>query len=494
MSEQPDKANPHSLTRPPTGNEIRFDRGFQLGTRFFALAGLGLLVAILLVIGYDASPAVAEHGAGFLVDTTWDPNEDEFGILPQILGTLYSSVIALILGGGLGIFAAIYLSQGFLPPAIEKVMKNIIELLAAIPSVVYGLWGIFVVIPALRGPCEWLHENLSFIPFFSTKLSGPGVLPASLVLSIMILPTVARRWLARGDGRGAEAPEPRRVLRPGRDEAGRRSSRVVLPTASTGVFGAVVHRLRPRARRDDGPGHARGQRQRASAWSLFSPGRTLASLLANPVPGGRQGRGGGADVRRDRAAGDHPGSSTSWARWSWPSASKRPAGAATDAAITVQSNDPRRILMRDEHLFEEIRLEKSLRHLRIFVSTIPHGTRPSALTLAGSVPAVLGALHAAHQGRQHAEPGTLFTELPASAWASAGGGIGNAVVGTLVTVGLAGADRLPARASWPRSSSRSSGSDGQDLGHDGALRGEGPDRHAVDPRRRVRLRGRRGHG
>jgi phosphate transport system permease protein len=91
MSEQPDKANPHSLTRPPTGNEIRFDRGFQLGTRFFALAGLGLLVAILLVIGYDASPAVAEHGAGFLVDTTWDPNEDEFGILPEIWGTLYSS-------------------------------------------------------------------------------------------------------------------------------------------------------------------------------------------------------------------------------------------------------------------------------------------------------------------------------------------------------------------------------------------------------------------
>jgi phosphate transport system permease protein len=423
MSEQPDKANPHSLTRPPTGNEIRFDRGFQLGTRFFALAGLGLLVAILLVIGYDASPAVAEHGAGFLVDTTWDPNEDEFGILPQILGTLYSSVIALILGGGLGIFAAIYLSQGFLPPAIEKVMKNIIELLAAIPSVVYGLWGIFVVIPALRGPCEWLHENLSFIPFFSTKLSGPGVLPASLVLSIMILPTVA------AVAREAIAAVPNRLSHAALGLGATRWEAilaVVLPTASTGIFGALVL----------GFGRALGETMALAMLmgntNVLRPGRssrpanTLASLLANPVPRSRQGRGRRADVRRDRAApGHHPGSSTSSARWSCSSASKRPAGAATDAGSRVKATTPTdpdagRASLRGDPPREVAEAPADLRQHD------PSRDSPSALTLLRSVPAVMG------------------------------GGIGNAIVGTLVMVGIAALISVPS-ASWRRSSSPSSG-------------------------------------
>ena len=90
-----------------------------------------------------------------------------------------------------GVSIAIFLSQDFLPRKLEVLLKNIIELLAAIPSVVYGLWGIFVVIPMLRPPANWLHEHLGQIPIFGTTLSGPGMLPASLVLAIMVLPTIS---------------------------------------------------------------------------------------------------------------------------------------------------------------------------------------------------------------------------------------------------------------------------------------------------------------
>src|SRR5262249_26318510 len=141
-----------------------------------------------------------------------DPNTERYGILAEIWGTLYTSTLALILGTTFGVAAAIFLSEGFLgqatfgvlrraglhlnprwermPDRVEHLLKNLIELLAAIPSVVYGLWGLFVVIPLIRPLCNWLHVKLGWIPFFSTDLSGPGVLPAVLVLSIMILPTI----------------------------------------------------------------------------------------------------------------------------------------------------------------------------------------------------------------------------------------------------------------------------------------------------------------
>jgi phosphate transport system permease protein len=100
---------------------------------------------------------------------------------------MYSSVLALLIGGFFGVAIAIFLTQDFLPYQLQVLFKNIIELLAAIPSVVYGLWGIFVVIPAIRPITDWLHQYFGWIPFFDTTLSGPGLLPAALVLAIMIL-------------------------------------------------------------------------------------------------------------------------------------------------------------------------------------------------------------------------------------------------------------------------------------------------------------------
>jgi phosphate transport system permease protein len=106
----------------------------------------------------------------------------EFGVLPEIWGTLYSSLLALLLGGIFGIAIAIFLTQNFIHSRVAAVFRTIVELLAAIPSVVYGLWGIYVLIPLLRPVADWLHEYFDFIPLFSTELSGPGLAPAALVL------------------------------------------------------------------------------------------------------------------------------------------------------------------------------------------------------------------------------------------------------------------------------------------------------------------------
>src|SRR4051794_1498361 len=179
-----------SVAQPPTSWQRGFDRGFQRLAYSFGLAILALLGAIIFEVMRHARTAIAEYGLSFLSTSVWDANRNQFGVLPQIIGTLYTSLLGLVIGGGLGITVALVLSQGFVHRRIELAMKNVIELLAAIPSVVYGLWGIFALIPVLRPVANWLHEALGFIPFFASRLSGPGIFPASLVLSIMILPTV----------------------------------------------------------------------------------------------------------------------------------------------------------------------------------------------------------------------------------------------------------------------------------------------------------------
>src|SRR6516225_660322 len=198
--------------QPPTGAQRWVDRIFRRLCLVFAALTIVLIVFLVVEIGAKAVPAFREYGLAFLHTTTWDPNKAHYGILPEIWGTLYTSLLALIIGSAFGVAAAIFLSEGYLgeavfnllkvvhlqyhpvwgklPELLELLLKNLIELLAAVPSVVYGLWGLFVVIPLVRPACNWLHHQFGWIPFFSTDLSGPGILPAVLVLSIMILPTI----------------------------------------------------------------------------------------------------------------------------------------------------------------------------------------------------------------------------------------------------------------------------------------------------------------
>jgi phosphate transport system permease protein len=269
-----------AISKPPSTFDMCLDRSFRGLTLAFAWLTMLLVLCIVWEVGGKAAPAIQKYGLGFLTSTTWDANKGQFGVLPEIWGTLYSSILALGLGGFFGVAIAIFLTQDFLPPRIEVVLKTIIELLAAIPSVVYGLWGIFVLIPAIRPMANWFHEHFGWLPFFGTTLSGPGMLPAALVLTIMILPTIS------AISRDALSAIPPRLKEAAFGMGATRWEailRVILPTAATGIFGALVL----------GFGRALGETMALAmlvgnsnqlSISLFSPANTLAALLALNFP------------------------------------------------------------------------------------------------------------------------------------------------------------------------------------------------------------------
>jgi len=295
-------AEANTISRPPSRLQGWSDTLFRGLCYSFAWLSVLLVVFIVLRIATQAAPAVREYGLGFLTTRTWDPNKEQFGILPEIWGTIYTSLLALIVGSAFGVAAAIFLSEGYLgefifgilklfhlefhafwgklPHQIEQILKNLIELLAAIPSVVYGLWGLFVVIPLIRPACNWLHLKMGWFALFGADLSGPGVLPAVLVLSIMILPTItaiSRQALVavppklRMAAYGMGATQWETILA------------VILPTAARGIFGGIILAF----------GRALGETMALAmlvgnanviSVSLFSPANTLAALLANTFP------------------------------------------------------------------------------------------------------------------------------------------------------------------------------------------------------------------
>jgi phosphate transport system permease protein len=272
--------HPDSVAAAPSGWDFLADRLFRGLAKAAAALILLLLAFILWQIGRRAWPGIREYGVGFLISTTWDVGRGHFGILPAIWGTIYSSFLALLIGGFFGVVMAIFLTQDFLPPRLAVVFRTTVELLAAIPSVVYGLWGIFFVVPAIRPAANWLHEHFGALPIFGSTLSGPGLLPAALVLAIMILPTVA------AVSQDALRQVPYRVKEAAYGMGATRWEailRVMLPTAATGIFGALVL----------GFGRALGETMALAmlignsnqlSLSLFSPANTLAALLALNFP------------------------------------------------------------------------------------------------------------------------------------------------------------------------------------------------------------------
>jgi phosphate transport system permease protein len=269
-----------TLAQSPSVAAYVVDRLFFVIATLGALAIIALVAYILYEIGYQALPAIQQYGASFLIDTQWDLQKSHFGALPQIWGTLYSSLLALLIGGFVGVTIAVFLTQDFLPPRLAVSFRTLIEMLAAIPSVVFGLWGIFVVIPFIRPAANFLNEHFSYIPFFSSSLSGPGLLPAVIVLAIMILPTVAA---ISQDAIGLvpyKVKEAAYGMGTTRWEA---ILKVILPTASAGISSALVL----------GFGRALGETMALAmlignsnqiSLSLFSPANTLAALLASNFP------------------------------------------------------------------------------------------------------------------------------------------------------------------------------------------------------------------
>lgn len=290
------------ISQPPTRFQQLADSAFRFVCRAAALLSALLVAFIILKIAATAVPAVRQYGVKFLTGTTWDPQTGEHGILPEIWGTLFTSLLALFAGSFFGVAAAIFLSERFLgqfvfgllkvlnmethpvlgrlPERFEDLLKNLIELLAAIPSVVYGLWGLFVVIPVIRPACNWLNMKLGWIPLFGTALSGPGVLPAVIVLSIMILPTITA--ISR-DALAAVPPKLRMAAYGLGATRWETILAVLLPVGARGIVGAVILAFGRALGETMALAMLAGNSNKISL-SLFSPANTLAALLANNFP------------------------------------------------------------------------------------------------------------------------------------------------------------------------------------------------------------------
>ena len=250
---------------------------FLLLTGVASVATVVILLWILESIIVPALPAIQKTGFSFFTSAIWDVNRNRYGALPFLVGTTISSLIALLIALPFGVFIALFLSENFLPVVVRQVIRFVVELLAAIPSVVYGLWGIAVVIPIVQQFGGGLSDSLGFIPLFKGPAYGESTLTASLVLAIMVLPTIT------AISRTTLVTLPN-TLREGSYAIGATRwetiFRVLLPSAAPGIVAATILAF----------GRAMGETMAVAmlignsprlSWSLLSPGGTLAGLLAN---------------------------------------------------------------------------------------------------------------------------------------------------------------------------------------------------------------------
>jgi phosphate transport system permease protein len=181
------RREPHA----PAGTFNLGDRIFRAVTAGFAGLILAILATILLVLGWQGRSTITKFGIGFLSGRTWDVNRDIYGAAPAILGTLYTSLLALAFAAPVGVMIAMFLTE-IAPRRMRFPLGFIVELLAAVPSIVFGLWALFVLVPLVRDYVQPpLVDHFGNTPFFSGYPLGLGVFTAALILSIMILPTIA---------------------------------------------------------------------------------------------------------------------------------------------------------------------------------------------------------------------------------------------------------------------------------------------------------------
>ena len=253
------------------------DHAFKWLTLAMALTVFALIVLIGFELFRGSHLALQKFGWHFLVTSNWDPVNDEYGALPFIYGTLVSSLIALVIAVPISVATAVYLTE-LAPLWLRQPLTMFIELLAAVPSVILGLWGIFVMVPWLRGHLfPWLQHTLGFLPFFKGAIYGVSMLAGGIIVAIMIVPiitSVAREILRSVPGLQREAAY---ALGATRWEVTRIA---VLSYAKKGIFGAVILGL----------GRALGETMAVTMVignipqivpSLFAPASTQASVIAN---------------------------------------------------------------------------------------------------------------------------------------------------------------------------------------------------------------------
>jgi phosphate transport system permease protein len=265
------------LTRSRRATSGWGDLAFRGLARAAGITLLLIVMAMAVMMAHAAWPSLGRFGWAFVATSTWDPVAEQFGALPFVFGTVVSSLLALLIAVPLGIGAAIYLSElaaGWLRPPVTF----LIELLAAIPSVVYGLWGIFVLAPWLRTWMQpFLGRALGFLPLFQGPPYGVGMLAAGLILSVMIVPyitAVSREVLLAVPRTQREAAL---ALGATRWETTRLA---VLKYGRSGLLGAVLLGLGRALGETMAVTMLIGNRPEISV-SLFAPGYTMASVIAN---------------------------------------------------------------------------------------------------------------------------------------------------------------------------------------------------------------------
>jgi phosphate transport system permease protein len=251
------------------------DRGFRLGTGFFALLVVLLVTGIFWELYRTSHLSIARFGFRFWTGKVWDPVSGEFGALPFIWGTLYSSLLAMLLSTPIALGIAVFISE-LAPRRLRTPLAFLTELLAAIPSIVYGLWGVFVLVPVVRqlqlATPAWMKK----IPLFSGPPLGVGMGAAALILAVMVIPftsSVAREVLRAVPSSQREAAY---ALGATRWEA----IRAALRYGRTGIIGAVILGFGRAIGETMAVTMVIGNNPQVSA-SLFAPQYTMAAVIAN---------------------------------------------------------------------------------------------------------------------------------------------------------------------------------------------------------------------
>jgi len=265
-----------TLRQRPASEKL-VDQGFRQLTFVLAAMVAVLLLAIFVTVLKGSWEAIHTFGWSFLTTSAWDPVNEKYGAVTAIYGTLVSSLLALLFAVPLGVGTAIFITEDLLPLSVRKVIGVMVELLAAIPSVVLGLWAIFVMEPAIRPVLQFLNNTLGWMPLFDSVPQGPGMAPAILILVVMILPIITA--IAR-DALNQVPVE----LRQGAYGVGTTRwgaiFNIILPAAISAIMGGVMLAL----------GRAMGETMAVTmiignsmkfSTSLLAPANTISSMLAN---------------------------------------------------------------------------------------------------------------------------------------------------------------------------------------------------------------------
>ena len=261
--------------RPPS--EKLVDVSFRYLAVTLASMVAVVLFAILIVVFWGSLESMGRYGWKFLVTSNWNPVDDEYGAFTAIYGTIVTSLLSLLIAVPLGVGTAVFITENIIPRRIRNVIGVMVELLAAIPSVVLGLWAIFVMEPFIRPFLEFLYTTLNWLPIFSSPPIGPGTAPAILILVVMILPiitSISRDSLNQVPDKLRQAAYGVGTTRWGA------VLNVSLPAAISGIVGGVMLAL----------GRAMGETMAVTmiignsnhfSPSLLAPGNTIAAMLAN---------------------------------------------------------------------------------------------------------------------------------------------------------------------------------------------------------------------